>query len=119
MVLEALILVLLASITHAWINLQDVSVDAGLKYSFGAKTKYGGPSIADLDGNGYQDLLLLHHDSYHMEVYFNLGNGKFSRQTLTWTDAHSLAPFRYQPTDKAMYFSLSQGGARDCRRGRA
>lgn len=96
---------------HGWITLQDVSLSAGMVYSMGPKTKYGGPSIADLDGDGYQDMLFTHHDSYAIEIYFNMGNGTFSQQVGLFSDTHALSPFRYSPTDRAMYFSLSQGGA--------
>lgn len=101
----------LALYGEAWISLQDVSVSAGFDYSMGPKTKYGGPSIADLNGDGYQDLLFVHHDSYNAEVYFSNGNGTFSQKRVLWTDAHALSPFRYNPTDREMYFSLSQGGS--------
>lgn len=95
---------------QAWLTLQDVSKAAGFKYTMGPKTKYGGPSIADIDGDGHQDLFFIHHDSYFVEIYFNKGNGAFSRKLLTWTDTHAISPFRYNPTDRAMHFSLSQGG---------
>lgn len=110
--LQALTLLLLTvHAVEAWITLQDVSSAAGIKYAMGPKTKYGGPSIADLDGDGYQDMVFIHHDSYFIEVYFSKGNGTFSRQLLTWTDAHAISPFRYNPQDRTMHFSLSQGGS--------
>lgn len=109
--LLVLLVAKLALSVHAWIALQDVSISAGLKYFFGAKTKYGGPSIADVDGDGHQDMFFIHHDSYFIEVYFSKGDGTFSRETLTWRDSHAISPFRYSPKDRAMHFSLSQGGS--------
>ena len=58
------------------------------------RRKYGGPSIADLDGDGNMDLLLSHHDSTFMEVYFNNGNGTFTKSTFRrWHDIHGIIPF--------------------------
>lgn len=110
-VLATVLLALLQLCTHALIKLQDVSAKAGLVHSMGPRTKYGGPSIADIDGDGYPDMFFIHHDSYFVELYFNKRDGTFSQQTLTWVDAHALSAFRHFPADKTMRFSLSRGGA--------
>lgn len=110
-VVAAVLLLFLQLTVDALIDLQDVSIDAGLDYSMGAKTKYGGASIADLDGDGYPDMLFGHHDSFFVEVYFNKGNGTFSRTTLLFDDIHGISPYRHTPTDRSLRVSVSRGGS--------
>lgn len=91
---------------------RDVSLRAGLQRPFGRRIKYGGASIADLDGDGYPDLLFVHHDQRSLQVYFNLGDGRFklSKYTL-WLDSHALNPIRLTPFQRRMHFFVSEGGA--------
>lgn len=90
---------------------RDVSITVGLSHHSGKRTKYGGAAIADLNGDGYPDLLLGHHDNGSIELYYNNRNGAFTRSTFfQWRDTHALTPIRLSPDDKYMYFLLSRGG---------
>lgn len=91
---------------------RDVSRAAGLIGPFGRALKYGGAGIADLDGDRYPDLLCVHHDQRSLQVYFNLGNGRFRQSRfIKWLDTHALNPIRLTPFDRRMYFVLSEGGS--------
>lgn len=90
---------------------KDVSIQAGLKRPYGIRIKYGGPAIADLDGDGLQDILCGHHDDRWADAYFNNGNGTFTRSDWTfWVDAHGFNPIRFGPWEKGMHFTVSRGG---------
>lgn len=92
---------------------RDVSRAVGLlRPSSGRTLKYGGAGIADLDGDGYPDLLCVHHDQQSLQVYFNLGNGRFRQSRfIKWLDNHALNPIRLTPFDRRMHFVLSEGGS--------
>lgn len=92
----------------------DVSRKAGLIYSDGSGMKYGGASIADLDGNGCPDLILGHHThGPAMEIYFNQCNGTFIRSPYRKQhDIHAITPFRMHAAHKTMHFIISLGGNR-------
>lgn len=90
---------------------RDVSKSAGLLRPFGRRIKYGGASVADLDGDGCPDLLLGHHDDRFLDVYFNQCDGSFKRAPFNmWRDTHALNPFRFSPYQTRMHFALCQGG---------
>lgn len=90
---------------------RDVSKAAGLRYDGGAKSKYGGASVGDLDGDGCPDLLLGHHAT--MEIYFNQCNGRFKKADFKRNlDIHALSPVRLRSTDRQLHFILSRGGGR-------
>lgn len=93
---------------------RDVSRQAGLIYKEGRGLKFGGASIADLDGNGCPDLLLGHHtNSPAMEIYFNNCNGTFTRSPFRKNhDIHAITPFRAHASHKSMHFIISLGGNR-------
>lgn len=89
----------------------DVSAFVGISHQKGNRIKYGGASVADLDGDGWPDLLLGHHDNYYVEVYFNQRNGTFENQPFQiWRDTHALTPVRLTPNQHGMHFVLSRGG---------
>lgn len=104
------------SVVHAdhadGVRFKDVSVAAGLQRSHGPLKKYGGCAVADLDGNGYPDLLCGHHDARSGDLYFNLGGGTFTRSNdyKLWIDAHGYNPFRLSPREVGMHFVVSRGG---------
>lgn len=90
----------------------DVSIQAGMDYSGGPRRKYGGPCVADLNGDGFPDLLLGHHDDKYTQVFLNNGKGKFVRLPWNhWDDTHGLSPFRAMASQKSMYFILMRGGS--------
>lgn len=92
---------------------KDVSRNAGLDRSIGPQTKYGGASVADLNGDGYPDLLFGHHTRMPIEMYINNGDGTFSKQSKfnVQFDTHGINPFRFTKWDKTLHFSISRGGA--------
>lgn len=89
----------------------DVSLQAGLSYARGKQKKYGGACVADLDGDGWPDLLFLHHNDASTELYFNQRDGTF--QKAPWgvhVDAHSFVPFHPSTSSRSMSFFLARGG---------
>lgn len=75
------------------------------------RRKYGGASVADLDGDSWPDLLLTHHDDRAYELYWN-NNGTFHRSSWhIWNDTHALSAARLSVTDKHLHFFQSAGGA--------
>lgn len=91
----------------------DLSKYAGISRHNGAQKKYGGAVIADLNGDGWPDLLCGHHDDSAFQVYFNNGNGTFTLNRFRhFSDTHGLNPFRPYPRHRTMYFLHSQGGSR-------
>lgn len=90
----------------------DVSIQAGLDYSEGRRKKYGGPCVADLNADGFPDLLLAHHDDKYAEAYLGGPNGKFTKlQWYHWDDTHAFVPFRANAYYKSMHFILMRGGS--------
>lgn len=113
----ALLFTLLSSIIGATLVIvdgypfRDVSIQAGLDYSGGRRLKYGGPCVADLNGDGFPDLILAHHNERFARVYLNTGKGTFNK--LRWqlhADTHSIVPYRARPADKTMHFLVARGG---------
>lgn len=89
----------------------DVSKKVGLERWRGPSVKFGGVVIADFDGDGWQDLLIGHHNQFPADLYFNLGNGTFTRADWKfWRDTHAFAPFRATPRSKSLHFFASTGG---------
>lgn len=89
----------------------DVTVAAGIDLSQPKLRKYGGPGIADLDRDGYPDLLFCHHDQAFEEIYFNNRDGTFTKaQFGIRHDTHALNPFPISPKTRDMRFSVSVGG---------
>lgn len=93
---------------------RDVSKAAGLKQKE-RLVKYGGAAVADLDGDGWPDLILGNHVEA-MELYFNRRDGTFEKSSFKLkADLHGVSPFRMTPRDRSMYFSVSRGGASNTR----
>eukprot|EP00170_Pyropia_yezoensis_P005004 contig_20349_g5018 len=55
----------------------DVSASSGI--SRDRSTRYGGVLVADIDGDGFYDVLAPGHDVSTVEVYWNNQNGKYTR----------------------------------------
>lgn len=93
---------------------QDVSQQAGMLRPYGGRKKYGGPSIADLDGDGWPDLLFGHHGGRAcIQVYFNNQNGTFTQSDFTfYRDLHGINAMRVHPSEQTMHFLLYRGKKR-------
>lgn len=114
LVLFVVVVIALDAATHvksAQVVFEDVSEAAGMNRESGSRPKYGGAAVADLDGDGHQDLLFGHHNEKSADVYFNHGDGSFKRaEFLLFGDIHGINPFRLSPSDVTMRFSVSRGG---------
>eukprot|EP00178_Gracilaria_changii_P021178 TRINITY_DN63058_c0_g1_i1.p1 TRINITY_DN63058_c0_g1~~TRINITY_DN63058_c0_g1_i1.p1 ORF type:complete len:516 (-),score=80.38 TRINITY_DN63058_c0_g1_i1:1981-3528(-) len=90
---------------------REVTSVAGIDTSFGKAKKYGSPSVVDLDRDGWPDLLFCHHDTTFTEMYFNNGDGSFTKPHWgIYHDSHGFSPFPVSPWHKKMRFTLSVGG---------
>lgn len=75
------------------------------------RLKFGGPIIADINSDGFHDLILTYHKD-NIEMYFGDRSGNFSRSPFTMTaDIHgvSVAPLTATSPDKLIV--LSVGGS--------
>lgn len=90
----------------------DVSEQAGLVRPYGKQKKYGGAAIADMNGDGYPDLLLGHHEPKRIQLFYNNGNGTFTLSKFFRSgDIHGLNPVRLSPFHRYLHFVLSRGGS--------
>lgn len=90
---------------------QDVTSAAGIDTSMGRRKKYGGPTIADLDNDGHLDLIFCHHDKHWIEVYFNNGDGTFTKSPFKrWYDSHGIVVTPKSPWSRNRRFTVSIGG---------
>lgn len=90
----------------------DQSRSAGIQRPYGRTNKHGGPSVADLDADGWPDLLLGHHTG-HVEIYFNNRDGTFTKAPFSARhDIHALTAFRFSARSSGMHFSITRGGSR-------
>lgn len=92
---------------------EDVSAFANLDHSMGPTAKYGGASIADLNSDGYPDLMFGHHDQSPVEIYINNQDGTFSKvkNFNVKFDAHGINPFRFSRWSPNLHVSISRGGS--------
>lgn len=111
-----LALALLHAALTACMRFEDVTAASGLRDALGRRLKYGGASLADLDGDGHVDLLLGHHNDRWAAIYFNRGDGTFKKADwAVWRDTHALTPFHMSASRSAMHFALTQGGGNGMR----
>lgn len=77
--------------------------------------KYGGPCVADIDGDGHFDLLLSVHRG-RLSIYYGAPNGMFTRHPSfkASTDVHGVAVARRTATSRDSLIIVSTGsGLRD------
>lgn len=103
-----------STVSQPPVRFDDLTATAGFQTpSLTRARKYGGACVADLDGDGWPDLLLGNHND-RTYLYFNAGNGSFAFTPSSWSlraDAHGLAAFHLQPRDRHMHFVVTRGGA--------
>lgn len=87
----------------------DISEVAGL--STVATWKYGGPTVADIDNNGYYDFVLNNHHQVPAQLFWNLGNGKVKEHEtpIARWDLHGSAAGDYD-RDGDLDLVITQGG---------
>lgn len=123
----ALILPLLHPCPATALQFQDVTEDAGLTQPNGPSLKYGGAMLADLNGDGNLDILLVHHNKAPAELYFSVtANTSSSSSAVSdnvntiryvraqWQksgDIHAATAFRYSPYRRGLCLVLHRGGA--------
>lgn len=93
------------------IHFLDVTQQVGLP-QFGREKKYGGPAIADLNGDGWPDIVLGIHDTWRMKVYMNNAGRSFThlRNFVYWNDLHGVTPFHATPRARTMNIVAHKGG---------
>ncbi|PXF44365.1 hypothetical protein BWQ96_05885 [Gracilariopsis chorda] len=100
-----------AQLIPARLQFQDVTLAANLRADNSTLKLYGGPTVVDIDRDGFVDLILCYHDTYFVRLYFNNGNGTFSSSKWApWYDTHGISATPISPYTTNMRFSLSVGG---------
>ncbi|UXX77857.1 CRTAC1 family protein [Reichenbachiella carrageenanivorans] len=87
----------------------DISAKAGFETP--DTWKYGGPSIADVNNDGYYDFILNNHDKVPAQLFWNLGNGQVREndEPLRQWDVHGTAAGDYDG-DGDLDIVIAQGG---------
>ncbi|BDF94595.1 VCBS repeat-containing protein [Pseudoalteromonas sp. KAN5] len=87
----------------------DVSAEVGLDTD--KNWKYGGPSLSDLNNDGYYDLLLTNHDSTPVQLFLSNSDFSFTKQADIYprVDLHGMASGDYD-NDGDNDILLSLGG---------
>lgn len=92
---------------------EDVAQKAGI-VTRNPSRKFGGPSVADLDGDGIYDLMLSYHNRGKMQVFFGKPDGTFSLSSFThrFFDVHGVNVAPRSSGSKDRLLAISIGGGR-------
>lgn len=75
--------------------------------------QFGGPTIADLDGDGHYDLILTYHNKHHLRIFYGSSAGSFTRKDFrVRTDLHGVSVGPRTALSKERLMTLSAGGGR-------
>lgn len=93
------------------LRFKDVTAASGIRQKR-PSLKFGGPCVADLDGDGIFDLILSYHNADFLQVYFGSENGTFSLapfRTIHY-DIHGVAVAPQSTNSRSRLLSISVGG---------
>ena len=114
-------LLLLASLsatlvsTQSRLRFRDVTRQVGID-QIPQTFKWGGPSVADLDGDGIYDLILSYHAGEPLEVYWGQPNGTFLRDPFFEDgDIHGVTVALRTTNSQQRILSINKGGGRGLR----
>lgn len=98
----------------AVLTFSDQTIAAGIRQP-GPKHKWGGPCVADIDGDGYYDLVLSFHANARIELYWGAPNGKFIKEETfvhKFWDVHGIHVGPRSARGKEKIMVVSVGGKR-------
>lgn len=89
----------------------DVTKRVGLP-QLGREKKFGGPAIADINGDGWPDIVLGIHDTWRMRIYMNNGGRSFThlRNFVYRNDLHGVTLLHPTPRARGMNIVTHVGG---------
>lgn len=106
---------LLSSVLAVDLAFRDVTAKVGIQQT--PLNKYGGPVIADINNDGFYDLILSYHKSAPVEIYLGTRRGIFTKSPFSAkADNHgiSVAPLTAVSKDKLIVISRGgRGGTRE------
>lgn len=96
---------------YARLRFKDVTAASGIVQKR-PSLKFGGPCVADLDGDGFFDLILSYHNSDPLQIYFGSANGTFtlSRFRTIHHDIHGVTVAPQSAYSRSKLLSISIGG---------
>lgn len=112
-----LVLAFLTTFSRAqYLKFSDVTLAVGISQP-GPQLKWGGPFIADLDNDGYYDMILAHHFSALAQLYFGNPNATFTEYPLFTQrlDIHGIAVGVRRATSASRLIAVSVGGRNGAR----
>lgn len=97
--------------SHAKFWFKDVASGSGLVQPR-PTLKFGGPCVADIDGDGYYDLILSYHNEDLPQIYFGSRSGKFTLAPFETPvyDIHGVAVAQRTAWTRQRIVAISVGG---------
>ena len=97
---------------QATLSFRDVTEQVGV-FQLQRSFKWGGPSVADLDGDGIYDLILSYHAAEPLEIYWGQPDGTFSRDPFFEDgDIHGVTVALRTTSSQTRVLSINKGGGR-------